>query len=371
MSLPTSPSRPRVLLFRLAVVALVAAAAAPIVLASKQVAVRIDGRPASLRTDAETVGELLDDRGIELAAADVVVPPPSTPLDDGMAVTVVRAIDVHVVVAGRERIDLRTTQRSVAAILVEAGLGTVPGAEVAPARTSMVDDGSQIIVRLPSPVTFVVDGEVSGVATTARTVAAALAEAGIELGPKDLIEPALTSRIDGETTISIQRVDEREEIEEVVLERSEERREDPSMYKGRTTVVDAGADGLRHDVYLVRYVDGVEVERTLLREEVVSEPRPRIVAVGTKPLPPPPSPGDIGIWYDLAQCESGGRWHLDGTYDGGLQFHPDTWRRWKPSGYPEYAYQATPEQQIAVGQRLQRARGWHPWPSCARKLGLL
>ncbi len=27
----------------------------------------------------------------------------------------------------------------------------------------------------------------------------------------------------------------------------------------------------------------------------------------------------------MAQCESGGRWFIDGAFDGGLQFHPGTW----------------------------------------------
>lgn len=78
------------------------------------------------------------------------------------------------------------------------------------------------------------------------------------------------------------------------------------------------------------------------------------------------------MWYELAQCESGGNWAYDGAsgYDGGLQFHPDTWRRNKPAGYPEYAWQATPDQQIEVGRIIQSRRGWGAWPSCAARLGL-
>lgn len=29
----------------------------------------------------------------------------------------------------------------------------------------------------------------------------------------------------------------------------------------------------------------------------------------------------------MARCESTSRWYLDDLHDGGLQFHPDTWRR--------------------------------------------
>ena len=36
-------------------------------------------------------------------------------------------------------------------------------------------------------------------------------------------------------------------------------------------------------------------------------------------------------------------------------------------GYP---HQASKAQQIAAGQKLHSQRGWKPWPSCSRKLGL-
>lgn len=102
-------------------------------------------------------------------------------------------------------------------------------------------------------------------------------------------------------------------------------------------------------------------------------------AVKPKPKPKPkPAPrsrpvfvaGDT-VWDRLARCESGGNWaHSSGQYHGGLQFHPDTWRRHKLSGYPEYAYQATREQQIEVGKRVQASQGWAAWPHCSRVLGL-
>lgn len=88
---------------------------------------------------------------------------------------------------------------------------------------------------------------------------------------------------------------------------------------------------------------------------------------------------DGSIWIALANCESGGRWHLDGQYDGGLQFHPDTWRSVRAEddpdteeneGDPEYAWQASPERQIAAAVRLQARSGWGQWPRCSRKLGL-
>ncbi|MDX1658758.1 MAG: transglycosylase family protein [Nitriliruptorales bacterium] len=78
------------------------------------------------------------------------------------------------------------------------------------------------------------------------------------------------------------------------------------------------------------------------------------------------------VWDRLAQCESNGDWDYNGSsgFDGGLQFHPDTWTAYKPADYPAYAYQATRAQQILVAERVLAAQGWGAWPACSAKLGL-
>ena len=79
--------------------------------------------------------------------------------------------------------------------------------------------------------------------------------------------------------------------------------------------------------------------------------------------------GSTAQFERLAQCESGGNWAINtgNGYYGGLQFNLGTWRGVGFSGYPHQASKAT---QIAAGQALHAQRGWAPWPSCSRKLGL-
>ena len=79
--------------------------------------------------------------------------------------------------------------------------------------------------------------------------------------------------------------------------------------------------------------------------------------------------GSIAQFERLAACESGGNWSINtgNGYYGGLQFNLGTWRGVGMSGYP---HQASKAQQIAAGQKLHSQRGWRPWPSCSRKLGL-
>lgn len=81
-----------------------------------------------------------------------------------------------------------------------------------------------------------------------------------------------------------------------------------------------------------------------------------------------PSPID---WDDLAACEAGGNWSTDAFHDGGLQFHPETWRGYGGEEYAPHAHQATREQQIVIARRVLASEGAGAWPTCARRLGYL
>lgn len=72
-------------------------------------------------------------------------------------------------------------------------------------------------------------------------------------------------------------------------------------------------------------------------------------------------------WDAVAQCESGGNWHINtGRYDGGLQFLPSTWLANGGGEFAPAANLATREQQITVAERLYARAGMAPWPVCGR-----
>ncbi|WP_406175575.1 transglycosylase family protein [Streptomyces canus] len=80
---------------------------------------------------------------------------------------------------------------------------------------------------------------------------------------------------------------------------------------------------------------------------------------------------DGGVWDRIAQCESGGNWHINtgNGYYGGLQFSAGTWRAFGGTAYAPTADQATEAQQIAVATKVQRAQGWGAWPTCSARAG--
>lgn len=116
-----------------------------------------------------------------------------------------------------------------------------------------------------------------------------------------------------------------------------------------------------------------------------SPPRPTTTTAApttTTAAPPPPTttapapvrssgsgdPSDPASWDRLAQCESGGDWHINtgNGYYGGIQFSLSSWRAVGGTGYP---HEHSRETQIAMGQRLHAQGGWGHWPGCTRKFG--
>ncbi|MER5435942.1 transglycosylase family protein [Streptomyces sp. NPDC002588] len=80
---------------------------------------------------------------------------------------------------------------------------------------------------------------------------------------------------------------------------------------------------------------------------------------------------DSGVWDRIAQCESGGNWHINtgNGYYGGLQFSASTWRAYGGTAYAATADQASREAQIAVAGKVQKSQGWGAWPVCSARAG--
>ncbi|MGW2618952.1 transglycosylase family protein [Streptomyces sp. NPDC001500] len=80
---------------------------------------------------------------------------------------------------------------------------------------------------------------------------------------------------------------------------------------------------------------------------------------------------DGGVWDRIAQCESGGNWHINtgNGYYGGLQFSAGTWRAYGGTAYASTADKASKAQQISVAAKVQNSQGWGAWPVCSARAG--
>ena len=343
------------------------------------VEVLADGDLHEVRISNGTVDDALERAEVDLAAGDLVEPSVDTEIMDDVRVRVTRSITVDIVVDDDVPVTVQAPVTTVSAALDAADLGDLraDGAAATPTWHVPVRDGDTVMVRRPVEVVLEVDGGQETVVTLASQVEQLLSLRDVELGPDDVVEPAPGTRLIGDEKITVQRIEFVEEIEEVALEREEVRRETGDLDRGSTRVDEEGRDGLRRDTYEVKLVDGEETERERIDSEVVTEPRDRVVLVGTRSaLPPAPSgvPSmDSPVWTRLAACEANGNWRnisANGMYYGGLQFHPQTWRSVGGQGMP---HEASREEQIRRAQILL-AKPWatwgNQWPACSRRLGL-
>jgi resuscitation-promoting factor RpfA len=85
----------------------------------------------------------------------------------------------------------------------------------------------------------------------------------------------------------------------------------------------------------------------------------------------PAGAATLRTWERLAQCESGGRWHINtgNGYYGGLQFSRSTWKAFGGRKFAHNAHHAKKREQIKIAERVRRHQGWGAWPSCSRRIG--
>ena len=96
-------------------------------------------------------------------------------------------------------------------------------------------------------------------------------------------------------------------------------------------------------------------------------PTPTPTPTATYVAPAPTYYSTSTSWDRIAQCESGGNWHINtgNGYYGGLQFTQQTWEGYGGLAYAPRADLATREQQIDIAERVQREQGWGAWPVCS------
>jgi LysM repeat protein len=93
-------------------------------------------------------------------------------------------------------------------------------------------------------------------------------------------------------------------------------------------------------------------------------------AVGLGVLSSPAQAATTHDWSGVAQCESGGNWHINtgNGYYGGLQFSQSTWAGLGGTALAPRADLATPAQQVQMAEKVLASQGIGAWPVCGKKL---
>ncbi len=329
----------------------------------KALVVSVDGTEKQVHSFAKTVGDVLEHQGIEVGPHDTVAPGRGSQISDGTRIAVRYGRLVRVTVDGERR------EAWVTAITVEEALEQLgvrdQRAFVSVSRSAPIGrQGLAFDIRLPHRVTIDVEGKRHAVATTAATVAEAIAAAGIDLTRKDLVFPARDVYPQDGDVIKVFKILGKVVTRTEAIPYETRQVKSADVYVGDIEVGQAGRDGEKRITYEVVRKDGAWVTRRTLFTDVVKEPVDRIIWIGATPYPLT-GVEDLN-WAALAECESGGNPRAvsaNGHY-GLYQFSLATWQSVGGSGNP---IDASPDEQTYRAQLLYNRAGAGQW-SCGSHL---
>src|SRR5690606_14678014 len=242
-----------------------------------------DGQQQVVKAHMHTVEDLLDEVDIEMKEHDYLSHDLDTKLIDGMEIEYKTAKKVTLTVDGQPE-TMYTTAINVGQLLNELDIEINEFDKVSHEAREAIVENMEITIDRAFEIKVVDGGKASSYWTTKTSVKQFLQENDIELDRLDKIEPALNEQIDAKTTISITRVVKFEkEIEEEIAFEVEERN-DPSLEKGKTKVLQEGKKGLAKRTYEITTENGEEVDRKMLKETIIEKPVKKVVAVGTKQI---------------------------------------------------------------------------------------
>ncbi|WP_304523521.1 resuscitation-promoting factor [Aeromicrobium sp. Leaf350] len=336
---------------------------------STTVELTVDGKTETIRTFDGTVEEVLEAQGIDLKESDKInVDLTSAPSSDQpVVVEYAKPVTVTVDGASSEQVTYAPT---VGDLLDEHGVEPTSDDYVSDKHDKQIPrKGLDVVVSSEKNLTVVADGQTQQLQTAAPTVAEVLDEAEVKLGADDEVTLGKDGYVTPDAVLQVVRIQKEQRTEEVDVPFETQVQEDPEAFEGETTVVTPGTPGKATEKVDVVIADGQVRDRVVLERTVTTEPVAQVEKHGTKAAPVATGVAPDGVWGALAQCESGGNpaANTGNGYYGLYQFSASTWRAVGGSGLPS---EASAEEQTMRAQTLQARSGWGQWPACSSKLGL-
>jgi uncharacterized protein YabE (DUF348 family) len=340
----------------------------------KSVVLSVDGKASTVHAFGGTVGDILSKQNIKVGDHDVVVPGTNAPVSDGEKIVVRYGRKLTVTVDGATR-EYWTTATTVASALQELGIRADSARLSASRSQTLGRQGLVLSVTTPKNVVVRVDGKNLSETTTGATVGDVLSELHVTRDSDDRVKPGLDTAITTGLAIAVQRVTATQVKTTEAIAAPMSRKSDSSLYKGQTKTIKAGSDGAKLVTFKITKVDGKVESKKLVSSTVTEKPVAGVIAVGTKSRPVASAGNTSGkglnlanaaMWDRIAQCESGGNWHINtgNGYYGGLQFDYNSWLANGGADFAQRADLASREQQITVANRYYAKAGLGPW-GCA------
>ena len=129
-----------------------------------------------------------------------------------------------------------------------------------------------------------VDGIKLEVLSSANDVEGVINELGLFVGLDDMVVPNMKTPLADVESIAVLRVTKEFVVEKKNLEIEIVYEDRTNLEIGKKIVLDPGQEGIIEETIEVRYVNGEEVERTVINQEILQEPKTRVVAMGVKDM---------------------------------------------------------------------------------------
>ncbi len=186
-------------------------------------------------------------------------------------------------------VQIRTTDTNVGKILSKQGIILNEGDRVNYALTDNVKGDAVIKIVRAISVNITYMGETKSYLTSEKTVGNILAEQGLATDADDVVTPSVDEEVSEGAAIVVVTYDTHSVTvqEEVAYPTTEI--ENAALAPGERIVTQAGKNGVNEYVYEIRYENGIEVSKTLVRDAILSNPVEEIVECG------PSSVWELGV----------------------------------------------------------------------------
>jgi uncharacterized protein YabE (DUF348 family) len=245
------------------------------------ITIEVEGKKQTVRTHADTVGELLKDENITLNSEDKVYPTATSKLKDNMKVVVDKADLFTLNVNGKKK-KVLSTAKTVQEFLEEQNIQLGEHDVVTPGKNKIIKKNDTITIERAFPVVLNVGGQEMQVWSTSITVADFLKKQNVTLNELDKVEPSKDQVVQANTVVKVTRVEKVTDVVEEAVPFATVKKQDGSLTAGTENIVQEGEEGKVQKTFEVIKENGIEVSRNVVQETKLKDSKDKIIAVGTK-----------------------------------------------------------------------------------------
>ncbi|WP_249292276.1 G5 and 3D domain-containing protein [Metabacillus flavus] len=246
-----------------------------------EITVSVNGNEETIRTHADTVGNLFSELDIDVRDQDQLSHSENTKLNSSMKVVYEAAQPVRLSDNGKDQ-TLWTTADTVDEMLKEEGIKLSSHDKISPSPDTKITDQLSLSINRAFQLSMNVGGKEKKVWTTSTTVADFLKNQKIKLNPSDKVEPRLEDTLQANSAVTVKRVEKVTDVVEEPLDFAVVKKNDSNLERGKQNVVEEGEKGSKKVHFAVVKENGKVISRRLVKEETVKESKDRIIAIGTK-----------------------------------------------------------------------------------------